>query len=110
MSDDSLMDALDYYEKKGFDGQFCVRPGGMVHCMACDADEPAAQVAAEGMHRFDGSSDPSDQAVLVALECPACGAWGTVTLSYGPESSADDGAVLVELLDARDVGPIKQGL
>lgn len=109
MAQDSLLEALDHYEKKGFEGQFSTRAGGMIHCHACNADEPAAQVPVEGMHRFEGPSDPSEEAVLVALECPSCGAWGTASLSYGPESSREDAGALVELLDARDIGPIVPG-
>ncbi len=108
-SEESVLEVLKRYEAKGFEGQFSARAGGMVHCHSCNADEPAAQTSVEAMHRFEGSTDPNDESVLVALECLACGAWGTATLSYGPESAAEDASVLQELNDARDVSPISTG-
>ncbi len=109
MSETSMTESLQTYERDGYDGQFAARPAGMVHCFGCGADEPAAQVPVEAMHRFEGTSDPDAQAILAALECPACGALGTLALSYGPEASAEDAGVLAELMDARDVGTVPAG-
>lgn len=108
LSEDNVLEVLKQYERKGFTGQFSSRPGACVHCHTCGADEPAAQTPVEAMHRFEGSTNPDDMSILVALECVACGAWGTTTLSYGPEASAEDATTLKELLDARDIGPIHE--
>ncbi len=106
VSEANPVDIIARYEAKGFTGQFSTRPDAMVLCHSCDSEEPAAQTLLEALHRFEGASDPSDQSAVVALECAACGAWGTAVLSYGPEADANDGAVLQELNDARDQSPI----
>ena len=67
-------------------------------------------VPMEALHRLEGASDPEDEAVVAALECPACGAWGTIVLSYGPQSSAEDAAVLANLIDDRRHSVIEPGL
>jgi hypothetical protein len=108
ISEDNLLDILKEYETKGFTGQFSSRLDSMVHCHTCNADEPAAQTAVHAMHRFEGTSDPGDEAVLVALECVSCGGWGTAHFAYGSEADPHDAAVLQELLDARDISPIDQ--
>lgn len=109
VSEEGVLDVLKHYEAKGFEGQFSARAGGLVHCHSCNADEPAAQTSVEAMHRFEGNTNPDDASVLVALECAACGAWGTATLSYGSEAAVEDAVVLQELNDARDVSPIREG-
>lgn len=105
----SIVEVLANDERRGFVGQFSCRPDGVVRCHACKSDEPAVQAPVLAMHRLEGASDPSDQAIVAALECPACGALGTVVLSYGPEASAEDSAVLQQLLDDRDPPGIRAG-
>ncbi len=105
----SLTDVIARYEKKGAKGQFTARPDAMLECHECDEVEPAVQAPLLALHRFEGASDPSDMAALAAIECPACGAWGTIALSYGPEASAEDAALLEALLDDRDQSGIMPG-
>lgn len=109
LSEDNVLEVLKKYEEKGFTGQFSARPDACVHCHTCGADEPAAQTPVEAMHRFEGNTNPDDASILLALECVACGAWGTTTLSYGSEADLPGAAVLKELLDARDISPIHDG-
>lgn len=111
MSDEQdIPEILREYEAKGFTGQFSVREAAMMHCHGCSEDSPAAQVPVEAMHRLEGNTDPEDEAIVLALECPACGAWGTAVLPYGPASGPEDAAVLAELMDDRDHSVVDQGL
>jgi len=108
--EESMTEVVARYEKRGFTGQFSSRPDGMVHCHACGAEEPAEQVPMKALHRFEGASDPSDEAALAALECPNCGGWGTLVLSYGPEGTLEDQEVLGRFLDDRAHSAIESGL
>ncbi len=108
--EDSIQDILARYEAKGFTGAFTVHPGGMLHCQTCQSDEPAAQAPLEALHRLEGDTDPSEQAVVAGIECPSCGAEGTLVLSYGPEASIEDMQVLEQLIDDRDQARITPGL
>ena len=105
----TIDDIIRDYEKRGYGGQFATRLQGVLHCYACGEDEPAAQAPVLAMHRVEGTSDPSDMALVAAVECPACGDHGTLVLSYGPEVSAEDAGVLSELLDDRDQAHIAPG-
>lgn len=105
----TMRDTLQAYETKGATGQFTAHLDGIVECHSCNAKEPAAQTPLLALHRFEGSSDPNEEAALAAVECPACGAWGTIALSYGPEASAEDAGVLTGLLDDRDQSGITPG-
>lgn len=106
----TLTEVLRQYETKGFTVRMTVRAGGIVRCHGCGQEEPAEQVPVEALHRFEGASDPEDMAALAAVECPACGEWGTLVLSYGPEGSAEDGEVLRRLMDDRDHSVLRPGL
>jgi hypothetical protein len=104
-----IAEVLAAYEAKGFTAGFVPRAGGNVMCTACRDVSPAEQVPVEAMHRFEGASDPEDEAILIGAECPSCGEWGTVVLSYGPNGSAEDGEVLRRLMDDRRHSVIQPG-
>ena len=48
--------------------------------------------------RFEGPTDPADEAIVLGVECPRCGYRATVVSAFGPD--ADQGLVdLVQVLD-----------
>lgn len=110
VSEESMTEVLDRYDTKGYDGSFSARLDGMVHCHSCQDDTPAAQVPLEALHRFEGTSDPQEENIVAALECPGCGALGTLVLPYGPNASPEEAEVLATLLDDRDHSGIEPGL
>jgi hypothetical protein len=69
---------------------------GMLRCFACDATYDPAAVAVDEVVRFEGPSDPGDEAILFALTGP-CGHRGQFSAAYGSYGSADDAAVIAAL-------------
>jgi hypothetical protein len=98
---DSLAEAVRRYEAHGFRAQLGTRPGGNVRCHACHRDSPARWVRLLVLHRLEGDSDPEDEIALAGVECPACGARGTMALSFGPSAPIEDKLVLSLLDDQR---------
>lgn len=47
--------------------------------------------------RFEGISDPDDEAIVLALVHQPTGLAGTLDAAFGPEASADEAAVLTHL-------------
>jgi hypothetical protein len=84
-------------EAKGFGEQFKVAKEGRVLCISCGTESPAKAFAVDSQKRVEGVSDPADEALVVALHCPACGARGALTLAYGPRAGRDEAAVLADL-------------
>lgn len=84
-------------EKKGFEAQFRVKPGGSLLCLACQQASPAKSFRVHSQKRVEGVSDPDDQSLVVALACPSCHAKGTLTLAYGPRAGAEEAQVLGDL-------------
>lgn len=105
----SMAEVVAAYEEKGYTGQFGAVEGGMVRCYSCRQDSPAGEVHLLAAHRFEGTSDPAEEAVVMALECPHCGALGTLVLPYGPGASMEDAVVLAALLDDRGQSDLRPG-
>lgn len=110
MPESSLTEVLAQYEADGFPGQFSSHAEGVVRCRSCRSARTASSLEIEAMHRFEGQSDPEEEAVIVALHCPSCGTGGTIVLSYGPESSREDARILMDLGDGRKRSPIPAGV
>jgi len=63
-----------------------------VRCRHCGRLVGLDDLDADEVHRFEGESNPDDQAIVVALECRSCGWRGVLGSGYGvsvPESDAD---------------------
>jgi hypothetical protein len=58
---------------------------------------PASAIVVHELRRLEGASDPADMLAVAAIACPACGTRGTLVLTYGPEATAGDDAVLSHL-------------
>jgi hypothetical protein len=104
----SLIEILAGYGARGYEGQMAARDDGRVMCLTCHQESSASDMRLAGLNRTEGASDPDDMLAVAALECPRCGARGTVVLGYGPGAPVSDSDVLA-LLDANprvtDRGP-----
>jgi hypothetical protein len=60
------------------------------------------ELAFDRAYRFEGASDPDDEAIVFAVRCPACGGCGVLVSAYG--SGAPDVALIVNLVDSRATG------
>ena len=98
----SLTSMVSQFEDEGFTGQFAVREAGMVLCLACRKEHPAADIEMTALRRAEGASDPADMAAVVGLQCPSCDTKGTLVLNYGPEAGIDESEVLLALEDHRE--------
>lgn len=88
---------VEAFEKGGYPGQFTPEPEGQIRHTGCGAVYDATAALVEEMRRADVSTDPGDQALVVALECGACHKKGTLVVSYGPAASRRDAEVLSRL-------------
>ncbi len=68
-------------------------------CGSCESRFDPAAMTIDEVVRFEGASDPDDQAILYALAAD-CGHRGLYSAAYGPTASSDDIAVLLALPDS----------
>jgi DNA-directed RNA polymerase subunit RPC12/RpoP len=95
----TMVTAIAALEAEGYTGQFTINGDG-IRCPRCHCMHTADRGLVERVVRFEGASDPDDEAILLGLRCPECGALGTFASGYGP--SADPAIVdQLVMLDTR---------
>ena len=79
---DSESDALRLLADDGYVGDFSL-DGESLGCPHCGRSHRPEQLVVRHTFRFEGDTDPGDEAIVLGLECPACGARGVVVSAYG---------------------------
>ena len=96
---ESVLDAVQQLEADGFGGSFSLHDEGL-RCGVCGKAHSATTAEVVRVYRFEGPSDPDEEAVVYALRCPVCGAGGTLVSSFGPGADPEVSDRLV-MLDER---------
>ncbi len=93
---ETLSEASRRLRADGYVLDFLPVPGGRLRCAECgDQFDPASMVIDEVV-RFEGISDPGDEAILFALRGP-CGHAGLYSAAYGPDATSEDAEVAAAL-------------
>ena len=97
---ETVLDAVQLLEREGYSSSVTVHPDGTMRCSSCAHSHVAADAFVDRVFRFEGASDPDDEAIVLAVRFPDCGAKGVVVSGFGPSA---DPAVLahLQLLDER---------
>ena len=98
MSDPTIVEELAELRGHGYAGDFAVAPDGQLRCGACGDTHPAGDAVVESTARFEGPSNPDDEAVVFGLRCRSCGVLGVLVAAYGPTATADEAAVVTALV------------
>lgn len=83
-------------EAAGFTEQL-IADGGMLRAVGSGRRIDPAELAVVETRRFEGSSDPDDEAILFAVTTAAGEPVGTYTVPYGPAASREDTTVIERL-------------
>lgn len=81
----------------GYRLDFSAIPGGRLRCGACGEIVDAEDAIVDETVRFEGISNPDDQAILSAITM-SCGHRGLFTAAYGVYTATDDVEVLRALV------------
>jgi hypothetical protein len=95
----TVLDAVNLLEREGFGADFVLR-GASLRCSACGDGHEVAGADVVRVYRFEGPSDPDEEAVVYALRCPVCGIGGTLVSGFGPSADPEVTDRLV-MLDER---------
>ncbi len=80
---ETVTEAVRLLEVEGYTGELHVGSAG-VDCPACRSQHRFDELVADRVFRFEGMSNPDDEAIVIGLSCPACGAKGILVSAYGP--------------------------
>ncbi len=62
---------------------------GRVVCKCCGEAHDTTAVEVDVVLRFEGPSDPADEAMVLGLRCPNCGAKGALVSAFGPDADPE---------------------
>ncbi len=96
MEMENMVDAINRLRERGYTRDYTALADGMLSSGVCDAVCDPAGGAVEEVVRFEGSSDPGDSAILLAVRCP-CGHAGLFVSGYGVDVPAENAKVLRRL-------------
>ena len=80
---ETLGDAVDRLSSAGYRDAFRLEPAGLRALAARRLFSPE-ELAIDEIVRFEGESDPGDEAIVLALRSGDGAVRGTLTLAYGP--------------------------
>jgi len=90
---ETLTEAIERLRSAGYHLDLFAESGARLRCGECRLVFAAEALAVDEVVRFEGASDPGDEAILFALSSPN-GHRGTYSAPYGPDTSPDDVTVM----------------
>jgi hypothetical protein len=100
MDDDTLTEAIGRLRADGYTDDLAATDDGRLACAQCGVVEDPLTMRIDRTVRFEGASDPGDEAILLAVTCH-CGIRGLYSAAYGPATPAADTAVLTRFATLR---------
>ncbi|MEY2406814.1 MAG: hypothetical protein QOG39_1730 [Acidimicrobiaceae bacterium] len=85
---DTVTEAVSLLEAEGY-GDDLVVTGTSVECRVCGSRHELGVVLVERVYRFEGPSDPADEAIVLGVRCPKCGARGIIVSAFGPDADPE---------------------
>jgi hypothetical protein len=104
MKEASLVEEIAALRERGYTADFSPTRDGELRCVTCGEIHQPSEAVIESTARFEGPSNPDDQAVVFGLRCGTCGVRGILVAAYGPTATAEEAAVLTAL-SSRPIDP-----
>lgn len=101
MTDPTVVEEIETLRTRGYTADFSVTSDGQLRCDTCGHTHRPSDAVTESTARFEGASNPDDQAVVFGLRCSACGVRGVLVAAYGPTATSEEAAVVSALSSPR---------
>ncbi len=90
MSDapETVTEALALLTAEGYSEDFNLR-GSSTVCPQCRSSCALDGGVVERQFRYEGDSDPGDEAIVLGIRCQSCGSRGVLVSAYGPDADPD---------------------
>jgi len=93
---ETITEAVAFLAAEGYVEDFTIGPTGIAH-VGHDLPHPVAETTVDYTFRFEGPSDPGDEAIVLGVTCGRWGEKGVVVSAYGPDADPEDTAILTAL-------------
>lgn len=97
VSDPSVVEEIAALRARGYTADFNVTRDGQLQCGGCGHVHRPSDAVIESLARFEGSSNPDDEAIVYGLRCRVCGVRGVLVAAYGPAATAEEAVVVTAL-------------
>lgn len=87
-SPDTVTSALALLAQQGYTEDFNLHASATT-CPRCGQPHDFTNGMVEQQFRFEGDSDPGDEAIVFGIVCPTCGARGVLVSAFGPGAEMD---------------------
>jgi len=101
----TVVDEINALREAGYTADFGVTRDAQLRCDPCGHTIRPEDAVIESTARFEGASNPDDQAIVFGLRCAVCGLRGVLVAAYGPTASAEEAAVVTSLPTPGPTGP-----
>lgn len=101
MGDPTIVEEIEALRRRGYGADFSVTDDGHLRCDTCGHTVPAGDAVVESTARFEGTSNPDDEAIVFGLRCGACGVRGVLVTAYGPTATEAEASVVTALSPRR---------
>jgi hypothetical protein len=97
LSPDTVTEAVRLLADLGYEDELVITAGGLTHPRQ-DGVESITSAMVDYVFRFEGPSDPADEAIVLGVSCPTLGVRGVVVSAYGAAMDDEHDAVLAALV------------
>ena len=106
---ETVTEAVELLHREGYVDDLRITREGIVS-RAQAAPHPTDTAVVDHTFRFEGPSDPADEAIVLGVRCTEWESKGVIVAAYGPDADPDEAAVLVALTRGRSgVTPADEG-
>jgi hypothetical protein len=91
---DTVTEAIRLLVDAGYKDEIRLVAGGL----ECDAVYDASEAVVDRTFRFEGTSDPGDEAIVLGISLPDWGVKGVLSSAYGLDVDAEQAKVLRALV------------
>jgi DNA-directed RNA polymerase subunit RPC12/RpoP len=93
----TVIEEIRALRKQGYTADFGITRDGALRCNTCGHTLRPEDAVVESTARFEGPSNPDDQAIVFGIRCQGCGVRGVLVAAYGPTATAEEAAVITAL-------------
>ncbi len=98
---DTVTEAVVFLASEGYVDDFRLCGEGILD-PGTGAAHPVATATVDYTFRFEGPSDPGDQAIVLGVHCVGWGRKGVIVSAYGPDAEPETAALLVALTETAE--------
>ena len=93
---DTVTEAVAFLAKEGYIEDYRLCPEGIV-AAGHEGSHPTTTAVVDYTFRFEGPSDPADEAIVLGVRCTEWNSKGVIVAAYGPDADPEEAQILIAL-------------